>query len=204
MVLNKRGLAGAVGADEAEDLALAHGEGDILQRDEPAEADGDVLKPQHGRLPLRSWPNRPNSPLGATRIMPASSTPSMIWWPDRQQLLGDELVEQVDQHRACDRPENGAVAAEDRGDDRQHRPIAGEGVVGLEEVDDVGVHRAEQPGDEGREQQHPGLQQGRVDADDAGRVLALGHGAQRGADMAALDGAVDQRRRRRPARRAAQ
>ena len=51
--VEQRGLAGAVRADQAEDLALVHVEGHAVQRDDAAEHDADVANREQGRLSLR-------------------------------------------------------------------------------------------------------------------------------------------------------
>jgi len=51
--VEERGLAGAVGADQAEDLALEHVEGHAVERDDSAEHDADVANREQGRCPLR-------------------------------------------------------------------------------------------------------------------------------------------------------
>ena len=54
--VERRRLAGAVRADQPDDLALADVERDVVERDDPAEAAGDVanLEQRHGRSTLRS------------------------------------------------------------------------------------------------------------------------------------------------------
>ncbi|MHC2783736.1 hypothetical protein ACVMBZ_002950 [Bradyrhizobium liaoningense] len=51
--IEERGLAGAVGADQAEDLALVHVEGHAVERDDAAEHDADVANREQGRCPPR-------------------------------------------------------------------------------------------------------------------------------------------------------
>jgi hypothetical protein len=51
--VEQRGLAGAVGPDQPEDLALVHVERHAIQRDDAAEHDADVANREQGILPLR-------------------------------------------------------------------------------------------------------------------------------------------------------
>ena len=51
--IEQGGLAGAIGPDQAEDLALMHVEGDAVQRDDTAEHDADVANRQQGIPSLR-------------------------------------------------------------------------------------------------------------------------------------------------------
>ena len=51
--VEERGLAGAVGADQSEDLALVHVKGHAVERDDAAEHDADVANREQGRCPLR-------------------------------------------------------------------------------------------------------------------------------------------------------
>src|SRR5213594_283190 len=50
--VEQRRLAGAVGADEPDDLALGHVEGDAVERDDASEADGEITDGEN-RLPRR-------------------------------------------------------------------------------------------------------------------------------------------------------
>src|SRR6185312_2991365 len=65
--LHRRGLAGAVGADQPQYLARIDGEADILDGDEAAEALGEAGNLKHGRrahaAPLKR-DRRPRKPLG--------------------------------------------------------------------------------------------------------------------------------------------
>src|SRR6202043_2872424 len=60
--VEQRGLAGAVRADQAEDLALMHVERHAIQRDDAAEHDADVANRKQGKLSLRE--------LGLRHIVP--------------------------------------------------------------------------------------------------------------------------------------
>jgi len=51
--VEERRLAGAVGADQSEDLALVHVEGHTVERNDAAEHDADVANREQGRCPLR-------------------------------------------------------------------------------------------------------------------------------------------------------
>ncbi|KAG1078100.1 hypothetical protein G6F40_016860 [Rhizopus arrhizus] len=57
-----RGLAGAVGADQAEDRAFGHGQADVMQHMQAAEALGDGGKLKHGAcLPGRPGLDAPSA-----------------------------------------------------------------------------------------------------------------------------------------------
>ena len=51
--VEERGLAGAVGPDQAEDLAVVHVKGHAVQCDDAAEHDADVANRKQGILSLR-------------------------------------------------------------------------------------------------------------------------------------------------------
>src|SRR4029077_8415861 len=51
--IEERGLAGAVGPDQAEYLALVHVEGHAVERDDAAEHDADVAYSEQRGIPLR-------------------------------------------------------------------------------------------------------------------------------------------------------
>jgi hypothetical protein len=57
------GLAGAVGTDEAEHLALGDGEGEVVQRDHVAVAAGQALEFQH----VAATRSRPDVTVPAAR-----------------------------------------------------------------------------------------------------------------------------------------
>src|SRR6185295_8549469 len=57
--IEERGLARAVGPDEADDAAGRHVEGDIVERDDAAKANADVLHAQQRASNTRS--DRPSS-----------------------------------------------------------------------------------------------------------------------------------------------
>ena len=71
------GLAGAVGADEAEQLALVHFQRDVLYGDHSAESQGDVLGAEQGHRPDLAVSLRASSatPPGAKRMVANTSTP---------------------------------------------------------------------------------------------------------------------------------
>ena len=73
--VHQRGLAGAVGADEADDLAGADVDADAADREQAAETDLHVVgaERQHGRLRLRAAISR-----GERRHVGASRGPSAV------------------------------------------------------------------------------------------------------------------------------
>ena len=79
--IEQRGLAGAVGADETQDLPGAQLKGDIAQRLEPAEALGDVPDLEdHSSTPLSLGKRRrsqPTAPAGTNRMMRSRATPEI-------------------------------------------------------------------------------------------------------------------------------
>ena len=71
------GLAGAVGTDEAEQLALGHVERDVLDGNHSAEPHGNVLDAEQGHRPNLARTLRASSatPPGANRIVAKTSAP---------------------------------------------------------------------------------------------------------------------------------
>ena len=77
---HQRGLAGAVGAEQAGDAALAGGERDALQRLDLAVGGGDVVDLEHRADLSRSpVPSRPRAPAGSAWT--SAGVPSAIFWP---------------------------------------------------------------------------------------------------------------------------
>ena len=65
--VEQRGLAGAVGADDADEFALLETERNIVDREQAAEAALEMGNPQHHAVPSR--------PCGRTRMSSSSTTP---------------------------------------------------------------------------------------------------------------------------------
>src|SRR5690349_8152199 len=89
--VEQRGLAGAVGADQAEDLSAVQVERHSVERDDSAEAHGDVAHPQHRHatftfLPPSAptadhawrirWRRSPHTPSGSVMSCTIKSTPT--------------------------------------------------------------------------------------------------------------------------------
>src|SRR5439155_239986 len=85
--VEERRLAGAVGADEAVDLAALDGEAHLRERDEPAEALGDTLDLEERRWRRRRGAHRVvssrlrtaegSSPAGRTSIITTIASPKI-------------------------------------------------------------------------------------------------------------------------------
>src|SRR6266496_5230733 len=86
--VEERGLAGAVGADEPDDLVLAEGEAHLLERGHAAEGDAHRSRLEQAHRAgspssalkasrPRGWmmPGTPATPSGRNRITPMSTSP---------------------------------------------------------------------------------------------------------------------------------
>ena len=195
-----RGLAGAVGADERENLPAPHLEGDAVDGGQPAEADGEPL---HGQLGAGTGAHRAASAVGrsARRRLAAALPPAA---QRRHDALGQEVDDQDHQHAvdhplhlgldgerpqdlrqqakdqaADDRPGQRALAAAD------HHDHHGDGVdeqehVGVDDAHVVGIERARGAGHGRRDHRRQHQEFRNVDADRGGERLVLperDHGA---------------------------
>ena len=204
--VEQRRLAGAVRPDQADDLAVGDGKRHAVERlrgrrsaRRCREAQASLAAAAHRAARAGALREQRQQALGREQDHRAEQRAQHDLVADRHERLEHQLVDQIDDDRAHERAGDRAVAAEDRGDDRQHRPQSGERVVGLEEVDVVRVERAHDAGHECGQEQHQRLQQRAVDADGARRLLAVVHRAQRQAVVAVADPRIDRARTRAPA-----
>ena len=83
---DQRGLARPVGPEQAEDLAVAHGQAHAVDRGQPAEPDGDLAdiddrpgrlagRPAHPDLPVPGGPGFPSIGIVTSAAMPDLNTP---------------------------------------------------------------------------------------------------------------------------------
>ena len=76
----KRGLSGAVGAHQPDDLTRRDGKADAAQGGDAAIGFADIVeaKQRHGLAGLNKHCARPNSPSGTNKTKATNSTPRMI------------------------------------------------------------------------------------------------------------------------------